>query len=357
MPAPGGDEEELLEAEVIAEERRDRRSFRRVLFTILLLAAVLLLAWWQRERIGGWFAGLLADDHRRPLPVTSSDTPADASNRERVGIPAAPREQAARIPHTRDDSKALADLENRLARLEDRQATLARQLQDLTRDLAALARREGGRAAAPHPDWLLAVTLARIALKLESGGDLLAERLALQALLPTLPETARDEATALLAATADPATALPGRARLLALFDRAAQALRSRERPADGGSWWRRWLAALRHLVQVRRHDRPGEAADARDSLEAGALALARARFLAGDLDQAVDALSSLGSNVDPLTARLRRQLIQRRALLRALQALLAQLEQEATSTPAGGHAPDAAGGGSDRTTEEQGWP
>ncbi len=332
---PGRDEEDLLEAEVIAEDRRDRRAplrlLARLLVGILVIIGLLALAWWQRERIGSWFAGLPAGDHRRPLP----EDPTDVRKNGSTPTPALPHPSAGREPARAASGPAA--LARRLARLEDGHAALARQVQDLARDLAALARHRPEPKTASRPEWLLAVTLARIALKLESGGDLLPERLALQALAPTLPPAARDDAAALLAASADLATDLPGRARILALFDGAIRASRQTRPAATESSWWRRWLAALRHLVRVRRRDQPHEDAEEREGLVAHALALARARFLAGDLDQAVDALASLGSDVDPMTAELRARLAQRRALLQALDALLRSLERTAASAPVSG--------------------
>ncbi len=330
----GHDDEDLLEAEVIAEDRRARRRPLRLVVGVFVIAVVLALGRWQRERIGRWFTDRLTGDHGRPLPqepvIAGSDRPAPAP----TGV------HPAAGPGLADDSATMAAWARRLARLEDDQAALARQVRDLARDLAELARRRSEAEPAPRPEWPLAVTLARIALKLESGGDLLAERLALQALLPTLPAAARDDAAALLDASAALATDLAGRARLLALFDRAIRASRKTSAATADGSWWRRWLAALRHLVQIRRRDRPQERMDEGESLATHALELARARFLAGDLDQAVDALVSLGSDVDPVTAELRARLVRRRALLRALEALLRSLARAAATTPVPGEGP-----------------
>jgi len=344
----GHDDEDLLEAEVVAEERRERRAPIRLLVGILVIAGLLALAWWQRERIGGWVADILAGDHRRPLP---EEPDAERPQGSILGPALPPPSTRAELGRTAADPAALA---RRLAQLEDDHAALARQVRDLTRDLAALARRQSEPKSGPRPEWLLAVTLARIALKLDSGGDLLAERLALQALAPTLPPGARDDAAALLAATTDPATDLPGRARILALFDEATQANQATHPPAAAGSWWQRWLGALRHLVQIRRRDRPHEDMDDREGLAVHALALARARFLAGDLDQAVDALMSLGSDVDPVTAELRDRLVQRQAVAHALDALLHSLARTAASMPITGGPARGAGAESHETTDEQ---
>ncbi len=343
----GHDDEDLLEAEVIAEERRDRRSPLRLVVGVLVIAGLLALAWWQRERIGGWLADPLAGDHRRPLPAE----PIDARPESAASIPARPQPSASKTPASAPSGAAV--LERRLTRLEDSQAALARQVQDLARDLAALARHRPEPKSGPQPEWLLAVVLARMALKLDSGGDLLAERLALKALTPSLPPAVRDDAAALIAATGDLAADLPGRARILALFDEAIQTSRQTRTAAGDGRWWQRWLAALGRLVQVRRRDRPHEDGDARESLAIHALELARARFLAGDIDQAVDALRSLGDDLDPTTAELRARLVQRQALRQALDALLRSLEQAAASAPLAGERAPGAGAQSQETTEE----
>ena len=319
----GEERDEVLEAEVVGEERGGRQ-LRRVLFTAALLAVIGLAGWWLWTPVAERLGDLGTHKDRRALPrePTVAETPVTPA-----GIPTA---------------TDLSPLLDQLQRQETALAALERRIEALERDMAALAARrtEPGRAETDG-SLLLAVALARIALKLDAGGDLLAERLALKALQPRLPEPARAAAAALIAASGPVAAGLPDRARMLALFAEAADALRGASRPQADGSWWRRWLAAIEGLVTVRpsgSSSAPGAASPAD-----AALALARARYLAGDLDAAVEALDSMGAEVPPAVAELRRMLATRRAIAAALDELVSVLETESLARPL--DAPHGGGG------------